>query len=151
MKILLALAALVLSTATVADAPKAASAPSDASTFMALETAWAVALQKNDKAALAKILADEYQFIDPSGHTSNRSDDLNAPADSFVLETFRISDFKVHVYGDTATATGLNSLTAKAGGQDASGDYRFTDVFVKRAGRWQVVVSHITRVVTPQK
>jgi ketosteroid isomerase-like protein len=147
MKTLLALVALAVSAATLADTIKADTPPSDASTFMALETAWATALQKNDKPALAKILADEYQFIDPSGQTSSKADDLHASADSFVLETFRISDFKVHVYGDVATVTGLNTLTAKASGQDASGDYRFTDVFVKRAGRWQCVVSHITRVV----
>ena len=60
-----------------------------------------------------------------------------------------ISDVKVSVYGKVAVMTGLNRSQASFKGMDASGEYRFTDVFVKRDGRWQVVTSHLTRVAPP--
>jgi ketosteroid isomerase-like protein len=53
------------------------------------------------------------------------------------------------VHGSTAVVTGLNTLesSATASGKHISGAYRFTDVFVKRHGRWQVVASQLTRVL----
>jgi hypothetical protein len=34
-------------------------------------------------------------------------------------------------------------------GQDASGEYRFIDVWVKRGDRWQAVASQLTRIAKP--
>ena len=53
---------------------------------------------------------------------------------------------KVHVYGDTAVVTGLNTIKSTLNGKDTSGAYRFTDVFVKRDSRWQVVATQASSV-----
>jgi ketosteroid isomerase-like protein len=34
-------------------------------------------------------------------------------------------------------------------GQDVSGEYRFTHVWVKRNDHWQVVASQVTRIAKP--
>ena len=61
------------------------------------------------------------------------------------IEAFTIDQVVVRPFGDTAVVTGRTTVTTG----DASPEtlrLRFTDVFVRRAGRWQVVASHATRV-----
>jgi hypothetical protein len=45
-----------------------------------------------------------------------------------------------------AIVLGLETEKSMIHGKDMSGQYRFTDVFVKRDGRWQAVASHASRV-----
>ena len=63
-----------------------------------------------------------------------------------VRELFHLDDLKVRVYGDTAIVFGLETEKSTIHGKDMSGQHRFTDVFVKRDGRWQAVASHLSRV-----
>lgn len=60
--------------------------------------------------------------------------------------TYKFEDLKVHVYEGFATVTGINDFVATYKGKDSSCRCRFTDVFVKRDGRWQVVASHVSKV-----
>jgi ketosteroid isomerase-like protein len=60
-----------------------------------------------------------------------------------------LSDMTVHVYGNTAVAAGANNLHGTYKGQDISGKYRFTDTWVKRNGKWQVVASAVEPVGGP--
>ena len=50
------------------------------------------------------------------------------------------------MYGDMAIVLGLETEKSKIHGKDMSGQYRFTDVFVKRDGRWQAIASPLSRV-----
>ena len=68
-----------------------------------------------------------------------------APAPVFCYS----NEMKVRTYGDTAVSTGRSTIKAKVNGQDASGEYRFTDVWVKRGDRWQAVASQVTRIAKP--
>ena len=54
-------------------------------------------------------------------------------------------DFRVRVYGNTAVVTALTKTKGKFMGQGFSTQERATDVFVKQDGRWQCVISHLTR------
>ena len=44
----------------------------------------------------------------------------------------------VRIYGEAAVITGRSTIKAKVKGQDVSGEYRFTHVWIKRSDRWQV-------------
>ena len=44
---------------------------------------------------------------------------------------------------------GAELQKSKYKGRDTSGQYRFTDVYVKRDGRWQAVTTHLSRVEKP--
>jgi len=57
-----------------------------------------------------------------------------------------LSELKVHVYGDTAVAAGTSTVKGTYKGQDISGKYRFTDVWVKRNGKWHAVASQSTKL-----
>src|SRR4029453_7468213 len=95
-----------------------------------LENDWATAWQKKDAAFLQKLFADEYLSTDQDGATFTKPQDLaNVSAPGTSMTSFALTDLKVHVYGDTAVVTGLNTVKAMFKGKDTSGAYRVTDVF----------------------
>jgi len=51
---------------------------------------------------------------------------------------------KVRVFGDTAVVTGSDDEKSSYKSKDTSGHYLWSDVFVKREGRWQAVASQGT-------
>jgi ketosteroid isomerase-like protein len=113
-----------------------------------VENDWSTAWMKKDSAALQNLYATEYIATDWEGATFNKAQDIaNAMAPDSRTQSFVLSDLKVHVYGDTAVVTGLNTIKSVFKGADVSGAYRFTDVFVKRDGRWQAVATQGTKVI----
>ena len=54
-------------------------------------------------------------------------------------------DLRVRVFGNVAVVTGVSTLTGSAKGYVA-GPRRFTEVWVKRSGRWQEVGGQSTLV-----
>ena len=58
-------------------------------------------------------------------------------------------DFRIRVYRDSAVVTAITRTKGKFMEQEFSTQERATDVFVKRDGRWQCVLTHLTKL--PQK
>jgi ketosteroid isomerase-like protein len=56
----------------------------------------------------------------------------------------RYVDPQVRVYGEVAVMLTGWRQEAKMDGKDWSGDFRITDTWVWRDGRWQVVLRHST-------
>jgi uncharacterized protein (TIGR02246 family) len=117
-----------------------------------LENAWIAAWKNADSAFLEKLFADEYLSTEADGKTYNKAQELaNVKSGQYTHESFEYVDLKIHFYGDTAVVTGQNKTTkAMYKGADISGAHRFTDVFVKRDGRWQVVATQ-SSVALPKK
>ncbi len=113
--------------------------------ILQLEQGWSAAGQKHDKAFLQKLYAEEYLYTNSDGALANKAEDI-AGMDKVKFVSFKLEDMKVHVYGNTAVVTGLNTIHAMDGTKDISGPYRFTDVFVNRDGRWQVVATQSSKV-----
>jgi ketosteroid isomerase-like protein len=111
--------------------------------LIGVEIAWANALVKRDHAALENLIADEFRGTDSWGSASNKQQEI-APSKSgeYMVQSYKFSELKVHVYGDVATVIGVNLIAAAYKGRNIGGRYRFTDVFVKRDGRWQCVLAH---------
>ena len=55
------------------------------------------------------------------------------------------------MHGDAAVVTYVTTDKGKYKGQDISGRFRWTDVFVRRGGAWQIVAAHGTPIQTPPK
>ncbi len=146
----LVLASAVLPRLALAQQPKPAAKQAPAAAveqqILQLEQNWSAAAQKKDGAYLQKLYADEYLFTDTDGSVSDKAEDIAHLSANVVFTSFNLEDMKVHVYGTTAVVTGRNTIQATADGQDISGSYRFTDVFVKRDGRWQVVATQSSKV-----
>jgi len=56
---------------------------------------------------------------------------------------------KARIYGEVVVITGQSTIRAKAGGQEESGEYRFTDGWERRGNLWQAIASQVTRVTKP--
>ena len=108
------------------------------------------ALKGKDAAALERIWADDLTFINPGGAVltkAQRLADIQSGANRF--DSLEVSDRTVRVYGDTAVMTSLTTMKGQYGGQDASGQYRVTNVFARRGGGWQIVSLQMTPIAMP--
>jgi len=103
---------------------------------------------KGDVAGFSRCVADEWvlTFSDGSVVTKPMAQaDLKEGA--LKIESFQLDDVNVRVYGDTAIVFGVITERSKFRDKDISGKRRFTDVFVKRDGRWQAVASHESNIL----
>jgi ketosteroid isomerase-like protein len=101
-----------------------------------LEQDWAQAVST----ALDQYEADDILMTAPGGRVMDKAQHkTDLSSGDLKFESMELSDMTVHVYGDTAVVVGTNNLHGTYKGQDISGRYRFTDTWVKRNGKWQVV------------
>ena len=112
-----------------------------------MERDWAQAMAKRDQATLDRILAADYSSTNADGEVSTKAQgDADIKAGVLKYDSFVVDDMNVRLFGDTAVVTGRSTLKGSYKGKDISGQNRFTDVFVRRDGRWQVVTTHFSRV-----
>jgi len=112
-----------------------------------LEQEWADALLKRDQAAIDRITSADWVLTDPKGRLIAKAQaDADLKSGTVKFESIKLDELKVRVYGDTAVVHGLETRKSSYKGKDTSGQYRFTDVFVNRNGRWQAIATHVSRV-----
>ena len=105
------------------------------------------AVLKGDAATLAALTADDYARVGPDGRMQNKTEYLQTFKDGSVkYQSIDVKDEKIRVYGNTAVTTGTAAIKGTNKGQDISGNYAVTQVFVKRNGNWQAVSFHSTKV-----
>jgi ketosteroid isomerase-like protein len=142
MVVLVGFAASVVLSITVA-----AQTASVEQTLLQLERDWERANTTNDTVSLERILAPEFVSTDPNGRMTTRAEVFaRRKAGQVKFTSFMQDDYKVQVIGDTAIVTGRSTAQGMRDGKDASGKEHFTDVFVRRNGRWQAVASHSSRI-----
>jgi ketosteroid isomerase-like protein len=100
------------------------------------------AFRRNDAAALAALMADDFVFTDPHGTSITKDrwlEDLASGA--FAFESVEIEGMRVRLAGDAALVTGLVTLKARSRAGGYNGQFGVVDVYMKRAGRWQLALS----------
>ncbi len=139
-----------------ANAPAANNAAVE-SELMQMERDWADTVKTRDVAAVKRIEAEDITLVYWNGTTGDRAQDVkDIESGALTADAWEVSDMKVRVFDqDAAVVTGhsmvKNGKYKNTNGKvdDISGDYRFTDTFVKRGGHWQVVASQGTKVQKP--
>ena len=112
-----------------------------------VENDWSTAWVKSDGKFLDQLYATEYLATGSDGIVYNKVDGIkDDTSPEYTEKSFSLSDLKVHIYGETVVVTGRNSVKFKKSGKAEQFDARFTDVFVKRDGRWQCVATQGTKV-----
>lgn len=122
--------------------------------LMQLEREIGEANIRRDKAFFELTEADEFIFTDSAGGITTKREDvasLDKPAGEFKLVSYTVDEMKVFVYGKTAVVTGRVTSVSRSVDREITGKTRFTDVFVWRKGRWQIVAGHSSRIREPQK
>jgi ketosteroid isomerase-like protein len=113
-----------------------------------LEHMYADAVRRQDVSVLERILADDFIATSSRGEVRNKSQEIDdiKPNPDYALEAFNLDDINVRIFRDTAIVTGRSTLKASYKGQSSTSGFRYTRVYAKRKGRWQVVSQQLTRM-----
>jgi hypothetical protein len=109
--------------------------------------AFDVAQHSGDRAELERLVADDYRLFGSDGAAQNKAQfiaDFTSP--NFDIDPFTIEEFDARMFGDTAILTGRVALSGTSSGNRFTVNLRFSDVWVKRDGQWQVVFAQTTRI-----
>ena len=99
-------------------------------------------------ATIERMEAPDYMFTDPDGNLNTKAEsDGMIKSGDVKIASFKIDDLKVRVKGTTAVVHGLETEKSTYKGTDTSGQYRFTDVFVKHNGTWKAIATQSSKVV----
>jgi ketosteroid isomerase-like protein len=123
----------------------------DEATLVALQQDLAKAWLAGDRPRVEHIIAPEWTSTGPDGRVTDRARVLAQVFETRVhkIRALTIDDVTPRVFGDTAVVTGRTHGVGEAGGAGYDVVIRFTDVFVRRDGRWQAVASHAS-IVQPE-
>ena len=104
------------------------------------------ALLQRDIAALEKIWADDYVFVNASGEVLTKAQRLaNAKSGATTLDSINEEEkITVRVYQNSAVATSRVTIKGKYSGQPTGGQYRSMHVWVKGQEGWQLVANQLT-------
>ncbi len=115
--------------------------------LLKLEEEFTRAIVQNDPEAIGRFVADDWVIIGPDGRIIDKERFLGViKSGALTHEMMESDDIRVRVYGDSAVVTALTRTKGQFMGQDFSTQERATDVFVLLDGRWQCVLSQLTRL-----
>ncbi len=117
--------------------------------LMQLEKESAAAAVKGDTTFLDRHTAANYVGTDPVGGVGDRATMMaGAKAGDPKFEALDLDEMSVRMAGtEAAVVTGRATVKGKLkSGMDISGQYRFTDVWVRQEGRWQLMTWQATKI-----
>ena len=125
------------------------STPADTKELMRLEQVWNDAHLRGDVRALDQLWAEDLFVTVPDMPVMNKEESLAIwKAGKMKFDIYRTSDLRIKVYGNSAVVTGQLVRIRDRNSEKFEDDWRFTKVYVRRNGRWQVVVWHGSHVGT---
>ena len=137
---------LLLCGAAMAAAQSSPPVKSDQDILIELEHDWDAAFHRHDQAFIDRILAEEFVATYDNGVRGDRNLELKLALIDENVESSTMDEFIIKEYGNTAVVWFTLHLVGPVNGQRVQNDYRFTDVFVLRDGRWQCVSTQSTRI-----
>ena len=104
------------------------------------------AMAKKDIATLNELIADDLVYTHSSARLDTKQSLIaNMESGSTVYTAVVPSDVVAQDLGDTVVLTGSCRISVNAGGRPNSFGVRFTDVYARRGGTWQMVAWQSTR------
>jgi hypothetical protein len=136
------LAALLLAAAVQASPADPAIAQ-----FREMAQKLAAAYLSGDRAFVDALLTDDWTSTDYRGRIWTKANVLamfDGPRPPMTKAQIDVDG--VRLLGDVAVVTGRSVSAGRVDGQDITITQRFTDIYVRRDGRWRVVASQGTEV-----
>ena len=116
---------------------------SDAANIRALELKLLDCYKHHEVAVFASILDDDFVITFEDGSTYSKTGYLAySSSTSTHVETVEIGEMRIRMHGETAVVTGV--YHEKGMDSQKAYDYhdRFTDVWMKKSGKWQLIGAH---------
>lgn len=105
------------------------------------------AMAAKDYATLNAVIADDLIYTHSSARLDTKQSLIgNMQSGSTVYQSVEPSDVKAQDLGDSVVLTGIAKIKVMSGGKPNAFTVRFTDVYAKRNGQWQMVTWQSTRL-----
>ncbi len=114
----------------------------DHATLVQLNAEYLCAAETSDATQFEAILAPDFRCTLPDGTFLDRAQFLDSTSRSAGVRDLQAHDLEVRVLGDSAIVHARTEFTHPDGRR---GQGRYTDVWVRRNGRWLAVAAHVTR------
>jgi uncharacterized protein (TIGR02246 family) len=115
-----------------------------------LERQWLDAYEQKDPEAMNRIVAEDFTITFPNGAMQTKPQlmaVIKAPRrPSEPGMRFHTEDVSSRAYGDTVILLGRVVTEYEREGKAVKERSRYTDTYVRRKGRWQVVASHLSNI-----
>lgn len=117
------------------------------SEVMLLRSTLQTAIRRRDSATLERLYANDFSHTHAIGRVDDKATRIAALVNGgATIESVAPDEVAVRIYPPmAAVATGSSTLTGDDGKPVT---YRWTTLYVKRAGRWHIAASHASRHVT---
>jgi ketosteroid isomerase-like protein len=124
--------------------------------IMKLEREWLESTRTHNAEAARRIVADDAVIVYPDGSSATKADEVRTiESGAITADSFEMIDPKVTVIdadsafiaGRSVIKNGKFAVPNQKKPIDISGEYRFLDVYAKRAGKWQAVASQATKIL----
>jgi ketosteroid isomerase-like protein len=103
--------------------------------------------RRGDTTALERLLDDDFIATSLNGRVVNKAQFIrNSRNPNLRFTSFNIADTNIRVYGNSAVATGLVTVTSRAEDKVRSLQFRYTNLYVGTGGLWKMSASHLTPV-----
>ena len=104
-----------------------------------------------DAAALDRIYADDFIGVGPSGTVRTKPQVISDFTSAELrFQSITTEDVRVRVYENAAVETGCSTMVGQDKGKTVPHDTRFTRVWIKQQGRWQLVANHYSSTLPHQ-
>lgn len=120
---------------------------SDKGAILKLEKEFSQAMIDGDVSWFNNTLTEDFKIVLPDGDLWNRAKYVNAwETGALDCSKSEIVELDVRVYGDTAIVIGQGDVAGTADGKPFEHTERWTDIYVKRDGKWMCVSVHVCKV-----
>lgn len=117
------------------------------SAIIALDKKRMDAMGAKDLATLHTVIADDLIYTHSSARMDTKATLIGAMESGATVYTSVVpSDVVAQDLGDAVVLTGVAAISVMSGGKPNSFRVRFTDVYAKRGGSWQMVTWQSTRL-----
>jgi protein-disulfide isomerase len=110
-----------------------------------------VAYIRGDKAAFERLLADDMLSVSSEGGITGKKGVLKGinPWPASLKPSLVAEDVQVHLFGDTAVVSSRKTLKWETNKRPQSDQYRETNTYARKDGRWQLVASQQAHPAPP--
>ena len=114
-----------------------------------LENQIAQAILNSDASFVERVFADDFFYTGIRGEVRAKQDIVNdLKSGELKFELMKFDDIKVRHFGETAVVTGLATTKGRGPKGEITGRFRYTRIYVKRQGAWQLILFQGTPLAT---